>query len=78
MCSSKITSYIPEREGGRGERERERGYNITNCYFLVAQVRDAHFSSSINHNATYTGFTPLHYAVITDNKDIIQLLLENG
>uniref|UniRef100_A0A1X7TT28 Uncharacterized protein n=1 Tax=Amphimedon queenslandica TaxID=400682 RepID=A0A1X7TT28_AMPQE len=43
----------------------------------IAQLREHHFCSFINHYATYTGFTPLHYAVIIDNKDIIQLLLDN-
>uniref|UniRef100_A0A1X7TKR5 Uncharacterized protein n=1 Tax=Amphimedon queenslandica TaxID=400682 RepID=A0A1X7TKR5_AMPQE len=44
----------------------------------IAQLREHHFCSFINPYATYTGFTPLHYAVITDNEDIIQLLLDNG
>ena len=53
-------------------------FELFNFVFLVAELRERHFCSSLNHYATYTGCTPLHYAVILDNEDIIQLLLDNG
>ncbi|CAI8040388.1 Caseinolytic peptidase B protein homolog [Geodia barretti] len=44
----------------------------------VAAVRDHEFSSYINHFVSYSGFTPLHYAVISDDIAIIRLLLSHG
>jgi hypothetical protein len=44
----------------------------------VAAVRDHEFSSYINHFVSYSGFTPLHYAVISDDVAIIRLLLSHG
>lgn len=44
----------------------------------VAQLRDDEFCSWINHNVSYSGFTPLHYSIIRNDKDIIEYLLENG
>lgn len=41
-------------------------------------MRDYEFHSSINHNANYSGFTPLHYAVITDDVALVQYLLTHG
>ena len=41
-------------------------------------LRDDEFCSFINHNTSYSGFTPLHYAIITDNEALIQYLLDNG
>lgn len=44
----------------------------------VLMIRDEEFSSSLNNKATFLGFTPLHYAVLTDNLEIAQLLLTYG
>ena len=44
----------------------------------VAELRDREFCSWINHYISYSGFTPLHYAIIADNESIIRYLLENG
>ena len=44
----------------------------------MAAVRDHEFSSYINHFVSYSGFTPLHYAVISDDVAIIRLLLSHG
>ena len=41
-------------------------------------VRDTEFSDSINHYASYSGFTPLHYAVVMDDERLIEYLLEHG
>ena len=47
-------------------------------YSTVAAVRGRDFCSEINHNANYSGFTPLHYGVVVDDEELIQYLLENG
>ncbi|XP_072376408.1 mitochondrial disaggregase-like [Diabrotica undecimpunctata] len=44
----------------------------------VLMARDEEFSSSLNNKATFLGFTPLHYAVLTDNLDIAKLLIKYG
>lgn len=44
----------------------------------VLQKREDEFSDKLNSRASFRGFTPLHYAVVTDNIDIINLLLESG
>lgn len=41
-------------------------------------MRDNEFSSILNHSISYSGFTPLHYAVIVDDEYIVKYLLENG
>ena len=46
--------------------------------FLVAHMRDTEFCSFINHYVSYSGFTPLHYAILGDDKDIVKLLLDHG
>jgi ATP-dependent Clp protease ATP-binding subunit ClpB len=44
----------------------------------IYSIRDEEFCPHINHFISYSGFTPLHYAIITDDERIIRLLLENG
>ncbi|GJQ81472.1 hypothetical protein Trydic_g14628 [Trypoxylus dichotomus] len=44
----------------------------------VLMSRDEEFSSQLNNRATFLGFTALHYAVLTDNLDIVKLLLKAG
>ncbi|KAJ8982663.1 hypothetical protein NQ317_019064 [Molorchus minor] len=44
----------------------------------VLMIRDEEFSSNLNNKATFLGFTPLHYAVLADNLDIIKLLVKYG
>ena len=46
--------------------------------YSVAAVRDNEFSSHINHFVNYSGFTPLHYAVVLDDQRMVQLLLSHG
>ena len=41
-------------------------------------VRDREFSEHINHFASYSGFTALHYAVVVDDETLIRYLLEHG
>lgn len=48
------------------------------CIYTVAIVRDQEFSSEINHFVSYSGFTPLHYAVIVDDERMVRLLLKHG
>ena len=54
---------------------------VLTAYFAlstVAMVRDRDFSDQINHFASYSGFTALHYAVVVDDEALIQYLLEHG
>ncbi|CAG9860711.1 unnamed protein product [Phyllotreta striolata] len=44
----------------------------------VLMIRDEEFSNVLNNRATFLGFTPLHYAVLTDNLDVVKLLVRNG
>ncbi len=44
----------------------------------VADIRDNEFCSWINQYVSYSGFTPLHYAILSDNESIIRYLLDNG
>ena len=48
------------------------------CDILVSHVRDMEFCSYIDHYQSYSGFTPLHYAVIADNIEVVRYLLEQG
>ena len=41
-------------------------------------VRDLEFSSEINHYVSYSGFTPLHYAVVLGDEKMVCYLLEGG
>ena len=44
-------------------------------------MRDREFSSRINHYVSYSGFTPLHYAVVMEREEgaeMVQYLLEHG
>ena len=41
-------------------------------------MRDEQFCSFINHYASYSGFTPLHYAVLGNDPKLIKYLLEHG
>ena len=44
----------------------------------VAMARDRDFNDGMNHNASYSGFTPLHYAVVMDDESLVRYLLEHG
>ena len=44
----------------------------------VAYVRDQEFCSLVNHHVSYSGFTALHYAVLTEDRAMVEWLLENG
>lgn len=50
----------------------------TVLFILVLMIRDEEFCSGLNNRATFTGFTSLHYAVLNDNFDLVQLLIEHG
>ena len=41
-------------------------------------MRDKEFSSILNHYISYSGFTPLHYAILLDDIEVVQYLLDNG
>ncbi len=47
-------------------------------FLTVSHLRDMEFCSYIDHYQSYSGFTPLHYAVIADNLEMVKYLLENG
>lgn len=53
-------------------------YSFVHPSPLVAQLRDAEFCSYINHYISYSGFTPLHYAILLDDIEVVRLLLDNG
>jgi ATP-dependent Clp protease ATP-binding subunit ClpB len=40
--------------------------------------REDEFSDKLNSRATFKGFTSLHYAVLTDNLQLIDILLKAG
>lgn len=40
--------------------------------------REDEFSDRLNTRATFKGFTSLHYAVLTDNIELVQMLLNSG
>ena len=54
-------------------------YLLTNYYcFSVALIRDREFCSLINHHVSCSGFTALHYAIVIDNREVVECLLESG
>lgn len=46
--------------------------------FIVLFEREDEFSDRLNSRATFRGFTSLHYAVLSDNVELIKLLLDYG
>ncbi|XP_069695264.1 mitochondrial disaggregase-like [Periplaneta americana] len=44
----------------------------------VLLTREDEFSSRLSRHATFRGFTPLHYAVLMDDINIVRILLERG
>lgn len=46
--------------------------------FLVLMIRDEEFCSRLNNRATFLGCTALHYAVLADELETVELLLQNG
>ncbi|XP_064405178.1 mitochondrial disaggregase-like isoform X2 [Halichondria panicea] len=44
----------------------------------VALIRDREFCSLINHHVSCSGFTALHYAIVIDNREVVECLLESG
>ena len=47
-------------------------------FLLVAHIRDEEFCSFINHYVSYSGFTPLHYAILCDDVKLVKYLLDQG
>ena len=41
-------------------------------------TREEEFSDKLNLRANFRGCTPLHYAVLADDRDIVRLLLDAG
>jgi len=41
-------------------------------------MRDDDFSDRLHRNANFSGFTPLHYAVLGDSLECIRLLVNAG
>jgi ATP-dependent Clp protease ATP-binding subunit ClpB len=41
-------------------------------------TREEEFSDNLNLRANFSGCTPLHYAVLADDIDIVEMLLEAG
>ena len=48
------------------------------CQILVHTRREEEFCDRLSSRATFNGFTALHYAVLNDNLDIVNLLIEHG
>ncbi len=44
----------------------------------MAKTRDSEFCSFISNYVSYSGFTPLHYAILGDDERIVKFLLDNG
>ena len=44
----------------------------------VMVTREEEFSDNLNLRANFRGCTPLHYAVLADDRDIVRLLLDSG
>lgn len=44
----------------------------------VMMVREEDFSDRLNLRANFRGCTPLHYAALADNRNIVEMLLEAG
>ena len=44
----------------------------------VMVTREEEFSDKLNLRANFRGCTPLHYAVLADDRDIVRLLLDAG
>lgn len=44
----------------------------------VLYEREDEFSDRLNNRATFKGFTPLHYGVLTDNVELVKVLLSSG
>lgn len=47
-------------------------------FLVVVMMREEEFSSSLNNNATFLGFTALHYAALVDNIEIARILIKYG
>lgn len=47
-------------------------------FFTVFYVRDEEFCNQLNNRASFLGCTALHYAALTDNHEIVKILLEAG
>lgn len=41
-------------------------------------MRDKEFSSALNHYISYSGFTPLHYAILREDIGVVTFLLDSG
>lgn len=48
------------------------------AFFLVLAKREDEFSEYLSSRASFRGFTALHYAVLSDNEELITLLLAHG
>ena len=64
----------------RVHTSQSKSHDVSHDYHstIVADVRDKEFCSFINHYSNYSGFTPLHYAIIKDDERIVKYLLEHG
>lgn len=45
---------------------------------LVLEQREEEFTSFLNKRATFQGFTALHYAMLMDDEQVVEALLQNG
>ena len=51
---------------------------LVEFFLLVFRRREGEFSDRLHPEANFLGFTPLHYAVLLGNVEMIKLLLNAG
>ena len=54
------------------------GALFSRIFLLVFRRREGEFSDRLHPEANFLGFTPLHYAVLLGNVEMIKLLLNAG
>ena len=47
-------------------------------FFSVIFMREDDFSDRLNQRANFSGFTPLHYAALSDSHECVRRLIDAG